>query len=93
MDRNANIIAEPSPTNGHMLSSIAPHPRGTIDELDVLIRARYPVIYVVTWEEERVEQRLAKIAAARNKKLFTWTCTQGIVRAGSEPPILQVRQR
>jgi hypothetical protein len=23
-------------------------------ELDVLIRARYPIIYVVTWEEERV---------------------------------------
>jgi AAA+ superfamily predicted ATPase len=58
---------------------------GPPDELDVLIRARYPVIYVVTWEEERVEQRLAKIAEARKKKLYVWTCTQGIVRAGSEP--------
>jgi AAA+ superfamily predicted ATPase len=62
-----------------------PQRRSKNDELDVLIRARYPVVYVVTWEEERVEQHLAKIAAARNKKLYVWTCTQGIVRSGSEP--------
>ena len=27
------------------------------DELEVLIRARYPIIYVLSWEEERVVQR------------------------------------
>jgi AAA+ superfamily predicted ATPase len=54
-------------------------------ELEVLIRARYPVVYVVTWEEERVEQQLAKIAAARSKRFYVWTCTQGIVKHGSEP--------
>jgi ATP-dependent 26S proteasome regulatory subunit len=54
------------------------------DELDALIRARYPIIYVVSWEEERVEQEVARVADARNKKLFIWTCTQGIVRAGAE---------
>ena len=51
----------------------------------MLIRARYPIIYAVSWEEERVEQMLSSIAASRNKKLYIWTCTQGIVRAGSEP--------
>ena len=66
-------------------SSTVPRGPRAIDELDVLIRARYPIIYVVTWEEERVEQQLARIATTRNKKLFVWTCTQGIVRAGSEP--------
>ncbi len=54
-------------------------------ELDVLIRARYPIVYVVSWEEERVEACLRKIAEARNKKLFVWTITQGMVRSGSEP--------
>ncbi|HUB26082.1 MAG TPA: AAA family ATPase [Tepidisphaeraceae bacterium] len=54
------------------------------DELDALVRARYPIIYVVSWEEERVEQEVARVAEARNKKLFVWTCTQGIVRAGAE---------
>lgn len=55
------------------------------DELDVLIRARYPIIYVLSWEEERIEKELAYIAAARNKKLYVWTCTQGIVKHGAEP--------
>ena len=55
-----------------------------VHELDVLIRARYPIIYVVTSEEERVEQELARIVGQRNKKLFVWTCTQGIVKAGAD---------
>jgi AAA+ superfamily predicted ATPase len=54
-------------------------------ELEVLIRARYPLLYVVSWEEERVELQLADIARARNKRLFVWTCTQGIVKHGSTP--------
>ena len=53
-------------------------------ELDVLVRARYPIVYVLTWEEERVERSLREIAAARNKNLFVWTITQGIVKSGSE---------
>lgn len=52
-------------------------------ELEVLIRARYPLLYVVSWEEERVEQQLAEIARTRNKRFFIWTCTQGIVKHGS----------
>ena len=28
------------------------------EELEVLIRARYPIIYVTSWEEERVERCL-----------------------------------
>jgi AAA+ superfamily predicted ATPase len=55
------------------------------DELEVLIRARYPIIYVLSWEEERVEKQIAEIAARRNKKFHVWTYTQGIVRFGSEP--------
>jgi AAA+ superfamily predicted ATPase len=54
-------------------------------ELEVLIRARYPLLYVVSWEEERVEQQLADIARARNKRFFIWTCTQGIVKHGQAP--------
>ncbi|HYE62366.1 MAG TPA: AAA family ATPase [Phycisphaerales bacterium] len=54
------------------------------DELDVLIRARYPVIYVVSWEEARVEQHLQRIAARRNKALYTWSVTSGLQKV-SEP--------
>lgn len=53
-------------------------------ELDVLIRARYPIIYVTTWEEERVERCLREIARARKKQLYEWTITQGLCKVGSD---------
>lgn len=53
-------------------------------ELDVLIRARYPIIYVTTWEEERVERCLREIASARKKQLYTWTITEGLRKAGAD---------
>ena len=59
--------------------------RSTAEELDILIRARYPIIYLVSWEEERVEQCLAEIAERRKKKLSIWTLTQGLVKYGAEP--------
>jgi adenylate kinase family enzyme len=63
----------------------ASHRRTPQEELEVLIRARYPIVYVVSWEEERVERCLRKIADARGKKLFVWTVTQGVVKSGAEP--------
>lgn len=60
-------------------------PRRRPDDLEVLIRARYPIIYVITWEEERLEQRLLEIARKRNKTLHVWTCSQGLVQFGAEP--------
>ena len=53
------------------------------EELETLIRARYPIIYVVSWEEERVERCLREIADRREKSLFVWTITEGIVKSGS----------
>lgn len=57
-------------------------------ELELLIRARYPVLYVVSWEEGRVEQQLARIAERRSKQLYSWSVTSGMRRiggAGSAP--------
>ena len=47
-------------------------------ELETLIRARYPIIYIVSWEEKRVEDALRAIAQARGKKIWFWTITQGM---------------
>jgi AAA+ superfamily predicted ATPase len=55
------------------------------EELETLIRARYPIIYVVSWEEERVERCLREIADRREKSLFVWTITEGIVKSGTAP--------
>jgi len=56
-----------------------------IDEIEVLVRARYPVIYVVSWEETRVEDAIAEIALKREKKVFTWSVCRGIVPHGTSP--------
>lgn len=49
-----------------------------IEEVRILIRARYPILYIVSWEERRVENILAEIAKARNKGIFSWSITRGI---------------
>src|SRR5271168_2066620 len=79
--------AKPAPAaapvkSAHVTSSAAF--KQSRDELEVLIRARYPIIYVVTWEEERLEQRLLEIAKKRNKTLHVWTCSQGMVQFGAD---------
>jgi len=52
-------------------------------ELEVLIRARYPLVYVVTWEEQRLLKQVLKIASRLNKKVFEWSITMGLVPAGT----------
>ncbi|MCM8801180.1 MAG: AAA family ATPase [Candidatus Omnitrophica bacterium] len=47
-------------------------------EIDLLIRARYPLLYIVSYEEERVSNLLSKLANERNKQFFIWTTTCGI---------------
>jgi SpoVK/Ycf46/Vps4 family AAA+-type ATPase len=49
-------------------------------EIDVLIRARYPLIYLVSWEEARILEKLREMAVKRNKKLFIWSITRGIFK-------------
>ena len=55
-------------------------------ELEVLIRAKYPLIYVLSWEERRVQAMLGDIAARRKKRLFSWTVTDGIVAIDTVRP-------
>jgi len=52
-------------------------------EIETLIRARYPILYIITSEELRVQNILVEIAAKRQKKVFEWTYSSGVVPAGS----------
>ena len=52
-------------------------------ELEILIRARYPIVYVVSWEEDRVERLVEEIAKKRNKKVHIWSFTRGLTRPGA----------
>jgi len=54
-------------------------PNHVDQELETLIRARYPLIYIVSWEEKRVEDALRAISEKRGKRIFVWSVTQGLV--------------
>lgn len=47
-------------------------------QLDVLIRARYPILYLVSWEEDRAMYLLLRIARTQKKNLAVWTATEGM---------------
>jgi AAA+ superfamily predicted ATPase len=53
------------------------------DQIELLIRARYPILYLVSWEETRVREMIEEIAKSRKKKLFEWSVTRGITVAGT----------
>src|SRR5438046_629479 len=52
-------------------------------ELETLIRARYPILYIVSSEEMRVQHLVMEIAKKRQKKAFEWSYSTGIVPAGT----------
>lgn len=52
-------------------------------ELETLIRARYPLIYIVSSEEGRVRQLVSEIAQRRQKLLIEWSATTGLVPTGT----------
>lgn len=54
----------------------APH------EIEVLVRAKYPIIYIISWEERRVEDALAKICSSLGRTLHVWSVTLGM-----KPPV------
>lgn len=51
-------------------------------EIEVLIRAKYPILYIVSWEERRVAETIAQVCKDRNRTLHTWSITQGM-----RPPV------
>src|SRR5690242_14199720 len=53
------------------------------NEIETLIRARYPILYIVSSEEMRVQNMVVGIAQRRQKKVFEWSYTTGIVPAGT----------
>ncbi len=49
-----------------------------LHEIDVFIRARYPILYIVSHEESRVELFLQEQAELQRKPIFSWTSSQGM---------------
>jgi len=47
------------------------------EEISTLIRARYSIIYIVSWEEARITLTLNNITAESEKRLLIWSTTEG----------------
>lgn len=62
---------------------LVPSNKKQMNELEVLIRARYPLIYVISWEEQRVVAQVSKIASKLGKTVFEWSINTGLVPAGT----------
>jgi AAA+ superfamily predicted ATPase len=56
--------------------------RSTLDQLALLIRARYPLLALLSYEEERVERALERLAQQEGMALHTWRSTTGLAAAG-----------
>src|SRR5712692_3422244 len=58
-------------------------------DLEHLMRARYPLIYILSSEEKRVEESIKRVLQSRERdkgvktKVYTWSVTEG-VRLGTE---------
>ena len=64
----------------------------TAQELELLLRSKYQIIYLETWEEERAEHLLGVIAGKLGKHLFIWTSTKGLYRSDIQEPIYNTIQ-
>jgi SpoVK/Ycf46/Vps4 family AAA+-type ATPase len=69
------------------LEAYAPAQPRFVRDLDTLIRARYPLLYLVSWEEQRIEAILQDLAAQHGKVLFSWSIARGLRRIGGSQAI------
>ena len=60
-----------------------------ISQLSSFFRARFPYIYITTWEEERAVSLIKRIAKSEKlikvpREVYVWTQTQGFVLNGQK---------
>lgn len=56
------------------------------------IRARYPLLYMVTWEEARALDVIREVAREVAKEVRIWTVTEGLRRDGRKVPVPAARK-
>ncbi|MCM8768417.1 MAG: AAA family ATPase [Candidatus Omnitrophica bacterium] len=53
-------------------------------EISILIRARYPIVSIVSYEEERIVRFLYKLTQEQNKQLYLWSASTGLHLYGQQ---------
>ena len=49
-----------------------------LSDLEILIRSWHPLIFVETYEEERLQALVEEVAARLGVPIYTWTATEGL---------------
>lgn len=52
--------------------------KALLDRVGLLVRARYPLLYLLTHEEARVERNLRRLCESEALALWRWSSTQGM---------------
>jgi ATPase family associated with various cellular activities (AAA) len=58
-------------------------PTALLDELELLVRSRYSLIVLDTWEYDRAEEALRHVASRLSLHFFEWRRSKGVRRGGS----------
>lgn len=64
--------------NQGSLTFVAQRTDGIRKEIEVLIRAKYPILYLVTWEERRAIETIREVAGALKRTMHLWSITEGL---------------
>lgn len=56
----------------------------TKNQIEVLIRAKYPLLAIETYEERRIVKMLASIAKSQGRECYCWTLTEGMKNTDGE---------
>ncbi len=51
-----------------------------------MVRARYPLVYLVTHEEQRIDAVVSEVAERHGKQLWEWSITRGLHQAKARAP-------
>ncbi len=60
----------------------APDYKSDINELQLLVASRTPILFIETGEEARAEQLVYETGTAQRRRVFTWSLTQGLIPWG-----------
>lgn len=75
----------PNPAANSVFEPATPH-QALVEQLDLMLRARFPILYLVAVEEEPVEEVLQRVAAKAQpqRKLLLWDLVRGWDDNGSD---------
>jgi len=59
--------------------------KDTLKEIQIHINARYPILYIVSYEEDVILKFLQDIAEKTNKKFYMWSHSRGLVDSELKP--------